>query len=74
VSPEDAAAWLPVLRDYLALLVGVGLGTLGVVTVHYPLMVAGFALAGLAVDARTALLARAGRAAVGWWRDRRARR
>jgi hypothetical protein len=74
VTPDEAAAWLPILRDYLALLVGVGLGTLGVITVHYPLMVAGFALAGLAVDARSALLSRLARIVARWWQDRRAGR
>lgn len=73
MSPEDASAWLPVLRDYLALFTGGALGTLGLVE-HDPwLAAAGFVLAGVVVDSKASLLHRLGAWIVVRYRARRAR-
>jgi hypothetical protein len=64
VTPDEAAAWLPLVRDVLALLSGIALGAYGLVH-HDPwVAVPGFALAGLAIDVQAGLLARLVRAAV----------
>ena len=70
MTPDEAAAWLPLIRDLLALLAGLALGIYGLIVHDYWAAVPGFALAGLAVDVRGAFLARAARA----WVSRRTSR
>ena len=52
VTPEDAERWLPVIRDYLALVVGFALGIVGIIIPVAALASAGFGLAGIGIVGR----------------------
>ena len=54
MRPEDAAAWLPVLRDYGALLLGILLAVAGILKGNVAAASAGFGLAGLGAGGRAA--------------------
>jgi hypothetical protein len=47
MKPEDAEAWLPVVRDYLTLLIGIGLGFYGIYARNITMTTLGFGLAGI---------------------------
>jgi hypothetical protein len=71
LTPDEAHAWIPVVRDLLALLVGGALGTLGVLTHDAWLATAGFVLAGVVVDSRGRIIHGIASSLVRWWKGRK---
>ena len=60
MTPESAAAWLPVIRDYAALCVGIGLGIYFTITRETALATTFFGLAGFGALGRAAEALRKG--------------